>query len=168
MLWKKILFVLMLMMILGIGSISLREKNSNYKAQEAELQEQIAEEIARAEEIAELDKTANAYKKYHADVIENGTLYHISSPFESRYLCMQSVSADQTKSAFLFMTKAKILQENRFFKLKGLQNEAKYKCSYDDLIYTGEYLMKIGLNLSELFVDAYTTELIFLERVKEM
>ena len=120
------------------------------------------------EEIAELDKTANAYKKYHADVIENGTLYHISSPFESRYLCMQSVSADQTKSAFLFMTKAKILQENRFFKLKGLQNEAKYKCSYDDLIYTGEYLMKIGLNLSELFVDAYTTELIFLERVKEM
>lgn len=120
------------------------------------------------EEIAELEKTAGAYREYHAEVIENGTLYHISSPFDSRYLCMQSVSKDQTKSAFLFMTKAKILQENRFFQLRGLLKEAKYKSSYDDLIYTGEYLMKIGLNLSELFVDAYTTELILLEQVKEM
>lgn len=120
------------------------------------------------EEIATLDTTANAYKKYHADVIENGVLYHISSPFETRYLCMQSVSADKTKSVFLFMTKAKILQENRFFKLRGLLKEAKYKSSYDNLIYTGEYLMKVGLNLSELFVDAYTTELIFLEPIKEM
>jgi len=120
------------------------------------------------EEIAELDKTANAYKKYHADVIENGTLFHISSPFESRYLCMQSVSKDRTKSAFLFMTKAKILQENRFFKLRGLLKEARYHSSYDDLTYTGEYLMKIGLNLSELFVDAFTTQLIFLEKVGEI
>lgn len=120
------------------------------------------------EEIRTLDKTAQAYKKYHADVIENGILYHISSPFDSRYLCMQSVSEDKTKSAFLFMTKAKILEENRFFRLRGLLKEAKYRSSYDDLIYTGEYLMKIGLNLSELFVDAYTTELIFLEKVEEM
>ena len=47
--------VLMLMMILGVGSISLHEKNRNYKAQEAQLQEQIAAEMARAEEIAELE-----------------------------------------------------------------------------------------------------------------
>lgn len=47
--------VLMLMMILGVGSISLHAKNSNYKAQEAQLQEQIAAEMARAEEIAELE-----------------------------------------------------------------------------------------------------------------
>ena len=120
------------------------------------------------EEITELEKTAGAYREYHAEVIEIGTHNHISSPFDSRYLCMQSVSKDQTKSAFLFMTKAKILQENRFFQLRGLLKEAKYKSSYDDLIYTGEYLMKIGLNLSELFVDAYTTELIFLEQVKDM
>lgn len=117
------------------------------------------------QEIATLDKTAQAYKKYHAEVIENGTLYHISSPFDTRYWCMQSVSTNKEKSAFLFMTKAKILQENRFFKLKGLDEKARYKSSYDDLIYTGEYLMKIGLNLSELFVNAYTTKLIFLEKV---
>ena len=47
--------VLMLMVILGVGSISLHEKNRNYKAQEAQLQEQIAAEMARAEEIAELE-----------------------------------------------------------------------------------------------------------------
>ncbi len=48
--------VLLLMTILGIGSLSLQEKNRNYKAQEAELQEQIAAEVAREEEIAELEE----------------------------------------------------------------------------------------------------------------
>ena len=43
------------MVILGVGSISLHEKNQNYKAQEAELEKQIAAEIAREEEIAELE-----------------------------------------------------------------------------------------------------------------
>jgi len=47
--------VLLLMVILGVGSLSLQEKNRNYKAQEALLQEQIAAEIAREEEIAELE-----------------------------------------------------------------------------------------------------------------
>ena len=48
--------VLLLMLILGVGSISMQEKNRNYKAQEAELQEQIAAEIAREEEISELEE----------------------------------------------------------------------------------------------------------------
>ena len=48
--------VLLLMVILGVGSISLQDKNRNYKAQEAELEKQIAAEIAREEEIAELEE----------------------------------------------------------------------------------------------------------------
>ena len=48
--------VLLLMVILGVGSISLQEKNRNYKAQEAELEKQIAAEMAREEEIAELEE----------------------------------------------------------------------------------------------------------------
>lgn len=47
--------VLLLAVVLGVASISLQEKNRNYKAQEAELQEQINAEIAREEEIAELE-----------------------------------------------------------------------------------------------------------------
>ena len=59
--------VLLLMMILGVGSISLHEKNRNYKAQEAQLQEQIAEEMARAEEIEELEAYVGS-DKYVEDV----------------------------------------------------------------------------------------------------
>lgn len=47
--------VVLLAVVLSIGSISMNEKNRNYKAQEAELQEQIAAEIARQEEISELE-----------------------------------------------------------------------------------------------------------------
>ena len=59
--------VLLLMVILGVGSLSLQEKNRNYKAQEALLQEQIAAEIAREEEIAELEEYVGS-DKYVEDV----------------------------------------------------------------------------------------------------
>jgi len=47
--------VLLLVVVLGVASISLQEKNRNYKAQEAELEEQIQAELAREEEITELE-----------------------------------------------------------------------------------------------------------------
>ena len=48
--------VVLLAVVLSIGSISMQEKNRAYKAQEAELQEQIDKEIARQEEIEELEE----------------------------------------------------------------------------------------------------------------
>ena len=48
--------VVFLAIILSVGSISLHEKNRAYKAQEAELEEQIRAELAREEEIAELEE----------------------------------------------------------------------------------------------------------------
>lgn len=48
--------IVMLAVILSVGSISLHEKNKNYKAQEAELEAQLAKEEARAEEIDELEE----------------------------------------------------------------------------------------------------------------
>jgi cell division protein DivIC len=59
--------VLLLVLILGVGSISMQEKNQNYKAQEAALQEQIAAEIAREEEISELEAYVGS-DKYVEDV----------------------------------------------------------------------------------------------------
>lgn len=46
----------LLAVILAAGSISLREKNKAYKAQEAELRAQLKEEDARAEEIDALEE----------------------------------------------------------------------------------------------------------------
>ena len=48
--------VLLLVVVLGVASISLQEKNRNYKAQEAELLQQLEKEELRSEEIDELDE----------------------------------------------------------------------------------------------------------------
>lgn len=48
--------IVMLAVVLSVGSISLHEKNENYKAQEAKLEAQLLEEQARAEEISELEE----------------------------------------------------------------------------------------------------------------
>lgn len=48
--------IVMLAVILSVGSISLREKNEAYKAQEAELEAQLEDAKARAEEIEALEE----------------------------------------------------------------------------------------------------------------
>lgn len=48
--------IVLLAIILSVASISLREKNDSYKAQETELEEQLKEENARAEEIDALEE----------------------------------------------------------------------------------------------------------------
>lgn len=45
----------LLTVILSVGSISLRAKNEDYMAQEAELEKQLQQEAERAAEIAELE-----------------------------------------------------------------------------------------------------------------
>ena len=47
--------VLLLIIVLGVASISLQEKNRDYKAQVKELEQQIEEQIALEEEITELE-----------------------------------------------------------------------------------------------------------------
>lgn len=48
--------ILLLGVILSVGSISLHEKNKNYKAQEDVLEAQLKEEAARADEIEALEE----------------------------------------------------------------------------------------------------------------
>lgn len=48
--------ILLLGVILSVGSISLHEKNKNYKAQEDVLEAQLKEEATRAEEIEALEE----------------------------------------------------------------------------------------------------------------
>lgn len=62
--------VLLLVVVLGVASISLQEKNRNYKAQEAELELQIQAELAREEEIAELENYVGS-DEYVEDVAKD-------------------------------------------------------------------------------------------------
>lgn len=48
--------IVMLTVVLSVASISLHEKNQNYKEQEAKLEAQLEEQRARSEEIDELEE----------------------------------------------------------------------------------------------------------------
>lgn len=48
--------IVMLAVVLAVGSMSLREKNERYKAQQAELETQLEEQKARGEEIEALEE----------------------------------------------------------------------------------------------------------------
>lgn len=48
--------IVMLAVVLAVGSMSLREKNERYKAQQEELETQLEEQKARGEEIEALEE----------------------------------------------------------------------------------------------------------------
>ncbi len=59
--------IIIMTAVVSISSISLRQKEAQYAAKEAELLEQIADEEARSEELAEL-ATYTKTKKYAEEV----------------------------------------------------------------------------------------------------
>lgn len=117
-------------------------------------------------EMEELSEVAKIYKEYHQSVIENGTLYHISSPNETNFLGLQSVSKDQSTSLFLFMNLLKDGDRYRFVRLQGLDPEAYYWNSYDQQTFKGEYYLKVGMNFSRDWFDEFRCLLIELKRVE--
>lgn len=105
------------------------------------------------------------YKKYHNEVINNGILYHISSPEHSNIMCMQCVSIDKSKSIIIYMNKRKEHFKYRFVKLKGLDKNKNYHVSLNNQIMSGNELIKIGINLSQLYFNEVSSLLIILEEV---
>lgn len=118
------------------------------------------------EEMGELAATADIYRKYHRDVIANGTLYHLYAPYEGNYMCMQCVSRDRGASLVLFMNKLKEQDRFRFVRLKGLDAKKRYRNTLDDKVHTGEYYMCIGLNLSRYWPTEFSHRLILLTEEK--
>lgn len=113
-------------------------------------------------EIAELAQTAEIYKKYHRDVIANGTLYHLRAPYEGNHMCMQCVSRDASASVVLFMNKLKEQDMFRFVRLKGLDRKKKYRNTLDGAVHSGEYYLQIGLNLSKEGFAEFSHRLVLL------
>ena len=118
------------------------------------------------EEMKELAAAADIYRKYHRDVIANGTLYHLCAPHEGNYMCMQCVSADGGASLVLFMNKLKEQDVFRFVRLKGLDEKKRYRNTLDEQVHTGEYYMRIGLNLSRYWPQEFSHRLILLTEEK--
>lgn len=113
-------------------------------------------------DIDEVNEVADIYHKYHHEVIQNGDLYRLYSPYETNYMSMMSVSKDKSKALILF---ANILKENnryRYLKLKGIDQDKYYWNSFDNKVHKGDYYLNVGLNLTR-WLDEFTSFLIILE-----
>lgn len=76
--------IVVLAVTLSVASISLHKKNQNYKTQEMELEQQLEEEKARAEEIDELEEYVGT-DEYIEDVAKDklGLVYPNEILFEA-------------------------------------------------------------------------------------
>lgn len=117
-------------------------------------------------EIAELNQIAQIYKGYHNGVIANGTLYHLLSPTDSNFTCLQCVAPNQSVSLVLLMSKLSEPAALKFLKLKGLDPNKKYANNIDNCVHTGEYYMQVGMSLSVVWFGEFTAFLMILTEVE--
>lgn len=114
------------------------------------------------EERAMLNETADLYKRYHKDVIENGDMYHIASPQTDNWYIVQCVSKDKSCSLVLTMNILCVKDCFRFIKLRGLDPDRKYVNNVDGKAYFGDYYMTVGINYSQVWREEFGCELIVL------
>lgn len=118
------------------------------------------------EEKETLFKITELYKKYHKDVIENGTLYHLSSPERENWYIMQCVNPDKSCSLILLMNILCEKDRFRYLRLKGLDPDKKYRSSFDGKVFYGDYYMNVGMNFYGVWRDEFDCKLLILEEVK--
>ena len=118
------------------------------------------------EEKQALFNTAELYKKYHREVIEEGTLYHLMSPQTDNWYVMQCVNKSKTCSLALLMNLMHEKDRYRYLKLKGLDPNKKYRSSIDGQAFYGDYYMNIGINLHGAWRQEFECGLLILEEVK--
>ena len=96
------------------------------------------------------------------DLILQGDLYRLLSPFEGNYFSQMVVSKDKTRAVFILMKLfAKGNDNYPFIKLKGLDKD-KYYSIKDVGTFKGDVLMKAGLpfpkNMKDFETKCFTIE----------
>lgn len=91
--------------------------------------------------------------EYHFtyDLIHEGDLYRLVSPFDNAYCCAWSfVSPDKNKVLLTHVTMRYYHNRKAYIRLKGLDPAKTYRCRENGLSYSGAFLMNAGLNISNL------------------
>ena len=133
----------------------------------------IAYEIRKkltSEQLSICQKYAQIYKENYVDLINEGTLYHLSNPRNSNHMCMEVVNKNKDKAMILYVNKeSEMLGGNNFVKFQGLNDKYLYKNDLDNKVYSGEYLRKVGLNIfsNKSYWNAFKGTLIKLNRLEE-
>ena len=100
----------------------------------------------------DLAKKKIAEYKEIRDVVHNGDLYRLASPFESERSILQYNSRDKSESVIFcyemdtrLRGSSKYPHRREYFRLMGLDPDKKYRVEGQKEIYTGDQLMKAGL-----------------------
>ena len=89
------------------------------------------------------------FKEFHLDTVVNGDLYRLYNPFTSNLFGVNVVSKDKRKAILLLINYRKDNNKHRYIKFKGLDEGKVYKTNLENKCYSGDFLMKNGLNLSK-------------------
>ncbi len=117
------------------------------------------------EERKEVIISSENYLKHHK-LIKNGDLYHLYSPFDTNFMCMEVVSKDKKEAIVLFTNLIKVRNTYRMLKLKGLDDNKLYRNSYNNKVLKGYLYKNVGINLTRWF-DEFSSLLIYLEEVND-
>ena len=104
------------------------------------------------EERAQVRKQVSQYHAYY-DIIQNGDLYRLISPFENETVCAwEYVSADKNEALLTFVVRRCKVNFTSFVRMKGLDPHKRYR-EDSGRIYSGDTLMSAGLNLTRHWKD---------------
>ncbi len=94
--------------------------------------------------------------EYHAyyDIIQNGDLYRLVSPFENENFCAwEYVSTDKREALLTFVVPRCRVNFTSFVRMKGLDPSKRYQELESGRIYSGDTLMNAGMNLTGRWKD---------------
>lgn len=97
------------------------------------------------EELNQIKMQIERYKQIR-DIIHNGNMYRIMSPFDGEQCVWQFVSEDKKKTVVCCGSiNAKAEQRSKAIKLCGLNSQSTYKLLGADKVYSGSVLMNYGM-----------------------
>ncbi|MDE6196082.1 MAG: alpha-galactosidase, partial [Erysipelotrichaceae bacterium] len=97
------------------------------------------------------------FMKEYREVIQKGTFYRLTSPFEEKYTVWQVVSEDKKTSLVGFYRPLQEVNTSyKRVKLCGLHAEAEYEVSINNTVNYGDELMNLGLSISDLSSGEFT------------
>ena len=83
-------------------------------------------------------------------IIHNGSLYRLKSPFEGNNTAWECVLEDGSQAVLMYCTiNGAVMRGRTCVKLKGLIADEQYTIKGKDSLYSGDYLMNVGLYFSD-------------------
>ncbi len=111
-------------------------------------------------DIDELLKVNAIFDKYHKEVISDGDLYRVDSPFDGIMFNINCVSKDKSKTLSLCVNLVEL--DGLVIRIQGLDHFKKYKNSFDETVHEGNFYEEVGIVVKGK-INKYSSFLTILE-----